>query len=46
MKQRWTEQELVAHWTLTEPERQLLEQRTARGRLGLAVLLKFFQFEG
>lgn len=46
MKQRWTEPELVAHWTLTESEKQLLEQRTARGRLGLAVMLKFFQLEG
>ena len=46
MKQRWTEQELVAYWDLTEPEKQLLEQRTERGRLGLAVMLKFFQLEG
>jgi hypothetical protein len=46
MKQRWNEQELIQHWTLTEAEKPLLEQRTERGRLGLAVLLKFFQIEG
>lgn len=46
MKQRWNEQELIQHWTLTETEKPLLEQRTERGRLGLAVLLKFFQIEG
>jgi len=37
---------LVEFWTLTGVERQLSDQRTQRGRLGLAVLLKFFQFEG
>ncbi len=46
MKQRWTEQELVAHWVLTEAEKPLLKQRTERSRLGLAVMLKFFQLEG
>ena len=46
MKQYWSEGELVEFWTLTGVERQLSDQRTQRGRLGLAVLLKFFQFEG
>jgi len=46
MKQYWSEGELVECWTLTGVERQLSDQRTQRGRLGLAVLLKFFQFEG
>jgi hypothetical protein len=46
MKQHWNEQELVEHWTLTDSDKQLLDQRTERGRLGLAVLLKFFQAEG
>lgn len=45
MKQYWSEGELVEFWTLTDVERQLSDQRTPRGRLGLAVLLKFFQFE-
>src|SRR5215475_12180423 len=46
MKQYWSEGELVEFWTLTDVERQFSDQRTPRGRLGLAVLLKFFQFEG
>lgn len=46
MKQYWSEGELVEFWTLTGVERQLSDQRTQRGRLGLAVLLKFFQCEG
>jgi len=46
MKQYWSEGELVECWTLTDVERQLAEQHTQRRRLGLAVLVKFFQFEG
>ena len=46
MKQYWSEGELVEFWTLTDAERQLSDQRTPRGRLGFAVLLKYFQFEG
>ncbi len=44
MKQYWSEGDLVEFWTLTDVERQLSDQRTPRGRLGLAVLLKYFQF--
>lgn len=46
MKQYWSEGEIIEFWTLTDVERQLSDQRTQRGRLGLAVLLKFFQLEG
>ena len=46
MKQYWSEGELVEFCTLTDVERQFSDQRTPRGRLGLAVLLKFFQCEG
>ena len=46
MKQNWSEQELVEFWTLTDSEKQLLEQRTESGRLGYAVLIKFFRIEG
>jgi hypothetical protein len=46
MKQNWTERELVEFWTLSDSEKQLLEQRTESGRLGYAVLIKFFQIEG
>ena len=46
MKQHWHEQELVEQWTLSGAETQLLKQRTDRGRIGFAVLLKFLQIEG
>ncbi len=46
MKQYWSEGDLVEFWTLTDVERQLSDQRTPRGRLGLAVMLKCFQIEG
>jgi len=43
MKRCWNEQELIEHWTLFEAEEALLANRTERGRMGVAVLLKFFQ---
>ena len=46
MKRHWDEQELAAQWSLTEDEFELVRDRTARSRLGFAVLLKFFQVEG
>jgi hypothetical protein len=46
MKRSWDEHELVEHWTLFEPERALLANRTGMGKLAVAVLLKFFQFNG
>jgi hypothetical protein len=46
MKRCWNEQDLVEHWTLFEAETALLANRTGRGRIGLAVLLKYFQLNG
>lgn len=46
MKRCWNEQELVEHWTLFEVEKALLANRTGRGRMGVAVLLKYFQRNG
>ncbi|MBV8607386.1 MAG: Tn3 family transposase [Singulisphaera sp.] len=46
MKRYWDEQELAEHWSLTAEEWELLARRTDRSRLGLAILLKFFQVEG
>ena len=46
MKQCWSDSELAESWTLSDDEKQLSDQRTQQGRLGLAVLLKFFQVEG
>ena len=45
MKQCWSSSELGQFWSLGGDERQLSDQRTQQGRLGLAVLLKFFQLE-
>ncbi len=46
MKRCWDEQELVEHWTLIAAERGLLANRTERGSIGVAVLVKFFQLNG
>ena len=46
MKQCWSSSELAEFWSLSGDEKQLSDQRTRQGQLGLAVLLKFFQVEG
>ena len=46
MKQCWSSGELAQFWSLGGDEKQLPDQRTQQGRLGLALLLKFFQVEG
>src|SRR5262249_15984065 len=46
VKRYWDEHELAEHWSLNSDELELLANRTARSRPGLAVLLKFFQVEG
>ena len=46
MKQCWSGGELAEFWTLSSAEKQFSDQRTRQGRLGLAVLLKFFHLEG
>ena len=46
MKQCWSGSELAQFWSLSGDEKQLSDQRTQQGRLGLVVLLKFFQLEG
>ena len=46
MKQCWSGSELAQFWSLSSDEKQLSDQRTQQGRLGLAVMLKFFQLEG
>ena len=43
MKRCWDEQALIEHWTLLKSEEALFANRTDRGRIGVAVLLKFFQ---
>ena len=46
MKQDWHPDELAHHWTLSADERELLANKAGATRLGFAVLLKAFQFDG
>src|SRR5207248_11336380 len=46
MKRQWTRDELADHWTLAPEELELLANKTGATRLGFAVLLKAFVFEG
>lgn len=47
MKRHWTPEELQAQWKLLPAERKLVKQYRGRhDRLGVGVLLKFFQSEG
>jgi TnpA family transposase len=46
MKRKWTEDELIADWTLQSSEWEVVNQaRTEKNRLGLALLLKCFQLD-
>jgi len=46
MKRQWTADELMDHWTLHPDELTLIGRVADEGRLGFAVLLKYFQQEG
>jgi hypothetical protein len=46
LKQQWSLDELIDHWTLTPQDLVLLEEKTAETKLLLAVLLKAFPLEG
>ena len=46
MKWHWSEDELETQWSLSVVELALLPGRMDSGRLGCAILLKFFQFQG
>lgn len=45
MKRQWELDELIEHFTLIEPEKQLAENKYSNSRLGFAALMKFFQHE-
>lgn len=45
MKQQWTKEELIEHFSLLQPERQLFEGKKFETRLAFAVLFKYFQHE-
>ena len=48
MKQQWTSQELIDHWTLTQNEIVLAQSisKIDHNQLGYALMLKYFQSEG
>ena len=46
MKRNWQPEELIEHWTLLPTELDLLTKKTATNRLGIALILKYFQYEG
>ena len=46
MKRKWTTEELVEHWSLSPSELDLVLRKKGGNRLGMALLLKFFQWEG
>jgi TnpA family transposase len=46
MRQDWHPEELERYWTLSVEERDLLGNKTGVTRLGFAILLKSFQFDG
>jgi Domain of unknown function (DUF4158) len=46
MKREWHSDELMEHWTMLPHEHQLLGNKSGPTRLGFAVLLKYFQYEG
>jgi hypothetical protein len=46
MKREWHPDELVEHWTILPGEQKLVGNKYGPTRLGFAVLLKFFQYEG
>ncbi|MEL7144706.1 MAG: DUF4158 domain-containing protein, partial [Cyanobacteria bacterium J06573_11] len=46
MKRKWTNHELLEHWTLDAEETRLVLSKKGANRLGFALLLKFFQLKG
>uniref|UniRef100_UPI00404A0E40 Tn3 family transposase n=1 Tax=Fulvivirga sp. TaxID=1931237 RepID=UPI00404A0E40 len=45
MKQNWTPDELLDHFTILEKEFELVSRHQGIGKLGFIILLKFFQIE-
>lgn len=43
MKQHWTEEELIEHFTFLPHEYSEIRNKSGKTRLGFAVLFKFFQ---
>src|SRR5260370_7748249 len=46
MKRQWDIEELIEHFTLVQEDLDLLANKSGPTRLGFALLLKCFQYEG
>ncbi|MGB8994707.1 MAG: DUF4158 domain-containing protein, partial [Pseudonocardiaceae bacterium] len=46
MRREWEPEDLIASWTLVEPEWELVANKTGATRLGFSVMLKFFEIDG
>src|SRR5262249_34929073 len=46
VKRQWTPDELAEQWTLSRRDGELIANKTGPTRLGLALLLKYFQHDG
>jgi hypothetical protein len=46
MKRQWDIEELIEHFTLVPDDLELLANKTGPTRLGCAIFLKYFQYEG
>lgn len=46
MKRKWSTDELNEHWRLASSELDQIKQKRGANRLGFALLLKFFDYEG
>ena len=48
MKQQWSSQELIDHWTLTQMEIAMAQSigKTDYNQLGYTLMFKYFQHEG
>lgn len=46
MRREWEPEDLIASWTLIEPDWELIGSKPGATRLGFAALLKFFEIDG
>jgi len=46
MKRQWESEELIEHFTLVKEDLSIFGNKTGSSRLGCALLLKYFQYEG
>ena len=46
MRREWEPEDLIACWTLVEPDWELVANKAGPTRIGFVALLKFFEIEG